>query len=184
MQPSRAGTGAILVGLVMTAAPVVAGCGDGVSPADDQRLTSARVGHGHGHAVTVARSAAVLRQWDRRRSAAYAAGDPARLRRLYAPASRAGARDVAILLEYAERGLTVRGLQMQVLEVTPLRSSKGLLRLRVVDRLAGGAAVTGTSSVPLPTSEPTRRVITFVPDHERWVVRSVRISAGRPSAGR
>ena len=60
------------------------------------------------------RAVRVLHDWDARRSAAWAAGDPAALRSLYVAGSRTGRADRAALAAYAERGLRVPGLRFQV----------------------------------------------------------------------
>lgn len=126
------------------------------------------------------RALRLLRAWDRRRAAAYAAGDAIELRRLYAPASRAGARDVATLRAYTSRGLVVEGITVQVLRARLRARSPTLLRLDVVDRVTGATAVTaapgggGSEAVALPAVRPTRRVITMVRAGPRWEVRSVR----------
>ena len=120
------------------------------------------------------RALEILRRWDRLRAAAYAAGEPASLRRLYSPGSWAGARDVRLLRRYAERGLVVRGLRMQVLDVEVLASAPGTLRLRVVERLAGATVVDGASQVALPIGRARSRVLTFDDAGKGWRVRSAR----------
>ena len=67
-------------------------------------------------------SLAVLRDWDRARSSAWARGDVSALRRIYLQGSRAGAEDVGMLGRWIERGLRVRRMTMQVLTVE-LRST-------------------------------------------------------------
>ncbi len=120
------------------------------------------------------RALQVLHHWDRRRASAYAAGSPAALRRLYAPASSAGMRDVRRLREYAARGLVVEGLAPQVLDVELVERSATMVRLRVTDRLTGATAVTGRREFVLPTDTPRTRVVTLVRHGPRWLVRSVR----------
>ncbi len=106
--------------------------------------------------------AAVLRAWDRRRAAAWAAGDERRLRRLYAPGSRAGTADARLLAGYRARGVTVRGLRMQVLAVTVLDRAPGRLRLRVIDRVAAATAVRGGRRSTLPRDAATTHVVLLV----------------------
>lgn len=123
------------------------------------------------------RALVVLRGWDRRRAAAYSAGDARQLRRLYAPGSRAGARDVAVLQQYVARGLVVKGMTVQVLRVRLLSATPRLLRIRVTDRMAGGTVVARGSDSPrvqLPTGPAVVRVVTLVDRGPRWVVRGVR----------
>ncbi len=129
---------------------------------------------GSQHGRRVVRALAVLHRWDRQRVAAYAAGDPARLRRLYAPASLAGARDVRLLRAYADRGVRVADLKVQVLEAHVLAMTEHLLRIEVVDRVAGGTAISDRSPRELPGSRPETRTVTFVAGSGGWRVRSVR----------
>jgi hypothetical protein len=76
----------------------------------------------------------VLRRWDARRAAAYAAGDPAELRALYTPACLAGSRDRTLLARYAERGLVVRGVVPQIRSVVATAPRPGRLRVEVEER--------------------------------------------------
>jgi hypothetical protein len=117
---------------------------------------------------------AVLHRWDRARATAWAAGDVAALRALYTPGSPAGRADVALLSRYLDRGLRVRGLATQVFSVTVLAAGPGLVRLRVVDRLAGGLACARHRCVPLPRDQADRRTITLRRSHGRWLVADVR----------
>ena len=100
-------------------------------------------------------AADVLREWDERRAAAYAAGDPAALRPLYTPGSAAGRADRAMLRAYADRGLRVTGLRRQLLAVEVLDAGPGWWRLGVTDRLVGGVARGGGQPVVLPRDRPS-----------------------------
>lgn len=121
----------------------------------------------------LARATALLRRWDRARSAAYAQGDAAALRRLYVGGS--GTADVAILRAYAARGLRVHGLRLQLVEVEVLRHRPGEWRLRVVDRLAAGRVVGAGRSVRLPRDRAEAQLVTLVRGrHGRWWVEEVR----------
>lgn len=171
-----------LLGVVMPLV-VLAGCENDDHPAAATgaaarlRMDVAAAAQAPGEQRPAVRALAVLRRWDRSRAAAYASGDVAALRRLYAPGSWAGARDVRVLREYAERGLVVRGLRMQVLEAELLSGDPGVLRLQVVDRLARGVVTgpgQGRAPVQLQRSQPLTRVITFNDIGGRWAVRSVR----------
>jgi hypothetical protein len=120
----------------------------------------------------------VLREWDDRRAAAWAAGDPARLARLYTDGSSAGAADMALLRRYRDRGLVVRAMRMQVLRARVLTSRPGRLVLEVTDRLA--------SAVALGTTGGERRLPLDVATSHQLVLRRVagewrvaRVSAGR-----
>jgi hypothetical protein len=133
----------------------------------------------------------VLDSWDRSRAAAYSSGDLAALRRLYVRGSAAGRNDVRMLREYVDRGLAVRGLELQRAEVDLLSSSGRRLRVEVLERLAGATVVPvaapGTE-VALPRDRPERRIVTFRRPEGRWQVAAVvRVdgpSAGRPGSGR
>lgn len=116
-----------------------------------------------GDPPTAASSATeVLGEWTRLRSAAWTAGDPAALAALYGPGSRAGRADLALLRRYLRRGLTVQGMQTQLVSVDVRRRGPGLLVLGVTDRLVGGIAVAEDGSrLRLPTDQPTRHVVTL-----------------------
>lgn len=102
----------------------------------------------------------VLADWDRRRAAAWAAGDPDGLAELYAPGSRAGRADVAMLRRWTARGVRVTGLRMQVLDVRAAAPGGGRWELRVTDRLAGGQAVGRRTRAALPRDGwSTRRIV-------------------------
>jgi hypothetical protein len=121
---------------------------------------------------------AVLHDWDVRRAAAWAAGDPDALGGLYARGSGAGAADVALLRRYTGRGLVVRGLGMQVLRARVLVSRPRRLELEVTDRLAGAVAVRAgdpRSARRLPSGAASTRVLVLRRPGDRWVM--VRVSA-------
>jgi hypothetical protein len=136
---------------------------------------------GGGSERPTARALRLLREWDARRADAWSTGDPRALRRLYAPGSRAAARDIRVLREYAERGLVVEGLTMQLLDARLVTETPSLVRIRVVDRVAGGAvhrAGRPHHTTALPTGTPVTRVVTLVRGvdgwADGWVVRAVR----------
>jgi hypothetical protein len=107
----------------------------------------------------------VLQLWDERRAEAWAAGDAAGLRRLYADGSGAGRADAAMLHAWEVRGLRVEGMEMQLLSVTVRRRTPDLLVLDVVDRLVGGTL--------LPRDLPTRHVVTMRVVAGQWRVAEV-----------
>lgn len=117
---------------------------------------------------------AVLRRWDRRRAAAWSAGDVAALHRLYLPGSAAGERDASALRAWTGRGLRVRRLDVQVLAVRVVRRTRGTLVLRVTDRVVGATAVGGGRRVRLPEDAASTRVLRLVRRDGRWLVASVR----------
>lgn len=124
-------------------------------------------------AATGVDAMAVLQAWDRRRSAAWAAGDPHRLGTLYVRGSLAGRADRSALRAYAARGLRVEGLAMQLLAVRVLAASGHRLALRVTDRLAAGVAVGRGARTPLPRDEPSQRVVVLRRTGGEWRVASV-----------
>jgi hypothetical protein len=118
-------------------------------------------------------AAAVLRSWDRRRAAAYAAGAPGRLRALYVRG--AGSSDVDLLDRYRSRGWRVLGMRMQVLALTVTERDTGRLRLRVTDRLTGAVAVRPGERVPLPRDRASTRRVTLLRGRDAvWRVAEVR----------
>ena len=119
---------------------------------------------------------AVLARWDRARSAAWARGSPGQLRRLYLPGSSAGERDLQLLRRYADRGLRVEGLRVQVLAWSVVARRPDSLVLRVTDRVVGGVAVAsdGSTRARLPADRPTERRLTLVRREGRWLMSRVR----------
>ena len=125
---------------------------------------------------TLARAAEVLHAWDADRAAAYARGDPAALRGLYLPGSRAGTRDVRLLRAYAERGLVVRGLRTQVLALGVTTATPRRMVLRVTDRRVDGRAVLrgdDEDTVALPRDAPSSRVLVLHHRDGRWRMAAV-----------
>ena len=118
---------------------------------------------------------ALLGRWDRARSEAWARGSPGELRRLYVPGSSAGQRDVRLLRRYADRGLQVEGLRVQVLAWSVVARRPDRLVLRVTDRLVGGVAVRsdGSTRARLPADRPTERRLTLVRREGRWLMARV-----------
>lgn len=136
---------------------------DAPAPAADARPSpAARPPSGPPVSVNEAVAAVgVLHDWDRARARAWAAADPAALRRLYVPGSRAGQRDLAMLDRWAARGLRVRRMAMQVLSVALRFRSERRLVLVVTDRLSAAEAVPagGGPARLLPRDgETTRRL--------------------------
>jgi hypothetical protein len=128
-----------------------------------------------GPSVTVTEavaSVAVLRDWDRARSAAWAHGDVAALRRIYLPGSGAGAQDAEMLGRWVRRGLRVRGMTMQVLSVELRVRTERRIVLDVTDRLADAVAVPvgGGRSSALPRDALSTRRLAFVLTRTGWVL--------------
>lgn len=110
----------------------------------------------------------VLHDWDQRRAAAWAVADPAALRRLYAPGSRAGTADLAMLRAWRERGLRVVGMQMQLLSVSVRSDTDRRLVLVVSDRLASAVAVGDGVRRPLPRDAASTRRLVLVRAAGEW----------------
>ena len=153
--------------LVTTVLLVLAlsGCGeDGAAPrAVARSATRAQV-----------RAAGLLRAWDERRSRAWAEGSRTALRALYLPGSQTADADVAMLERWRARGLRVRGLTSQLLDVRVLGEGGRTLRLRVKDRVVRAKASPEGSAgpgVPLPRDRPSTYVIEMVRYDGRWLVR-------------
>lgn len=131
--------------------------------------------------VRAVSSLAVLRAWDRARARAWARASLHDLRSLYVPGSRAGTVDLARLTAWRDRGLRVRGMDMQVLGVTLLRRTADTLVLRVTDRVVGAVAVPlGASGAhgephgkPLPQDRESTRRLTLVRHGGRWRMAAV-----------
>lgn len=124
----------------------------------------------------------VLRAWDRRRSRAWASGDPASLRALYAVGSRSGRRDRALLAAYADRGLRVTGLRTQVLGLRLSGCAADRLRVVVTDRMLGGVAVGRHVRTRLPTDRPSTWTVSLVRASGEWRVAEVQASPAASTA--
>jgi hypothetical protein len=125
------------------------------------------------------RAAAVLAAWDRERAAAWATGDVRRLRALYTAGSVAGHRDREMLRAWLDRGVRVRGLDTQVLEVTEVSRTRGRWVLQVTDRIASGIAAGRALQQPLPRDTASTTTVTLRRVAGRWLVASVRHRASR-----
>jgi hypothetical protein len=154
----------LLLGLVLTVLLVHAG----------QRSTGGTAMARPVAAATDLPAARLLRSWDERRSAAYAAGSEPRLRDLYVAGSAAGASDVRLLRAYRARGFRVVGMRMQVLALRVQERGADRVRVQVTDRLDRAVAVRAGRRVVLPRDTPDTRVLTLVrgPDGS-WRVAAV-----------
>ena len=102
----------------------------------------------------------VLRAWDAQRAEAWARGDMRLLSALYTRDSVAGRRDRAMLRAWLARGLVVRGLQTQLLEVREVRRTASIWTLIVTDRLVGGSRGRqrgAAAAAPRRADDPNRR---------------------------
>ena len=123
--------------------------------------------------VDVCRATAALREWDRGRARAWASADATALASLYAPGSVAGQRDLAMLRQWRDRGLVVRGMRTQVLALVVEHADADRLELLVTDRLVGGAALGAGRRLALPADGVSRRRVTLERSAGRWRVASV-----------
>lgn len=121
---------------------------------------------------------ALLHAWDARRARAWRLGAPELLSRLYVAGSRTGRHDHAMLTAYADRGLHVVGMRMQVLAVEVRHRSTDRMVLVVTDRLAGAVAVAADGDrAVLPRDLPSTRVVTWRRVSGEWLVDEVRDQA-------
>ena len=116
---------------------------------------------------------ALLHAWDRRRAAAWATGDVRALRSLYVAGSAAGARDLAMLRSWSERGLTVTRLEVQVLSGEVVARSPGRVTFVVTERLARAEAHSGSRTWVLPRGQAGTRRVTMWRVAGRWRVATV-----------
>ena len=166
---------------ILAVLPLLASlCAPVVKPADEPVVAS--------HAATtrthLVEALAVLHSWDGHRAGAWARADPDALRALYVSGSAAGRADLRLLRAYRARGLVVRRLVTQVFAVRVLRRTGSVLRLRVFDRVAGGEVLEHGTVVPLRSSPPVTRTITFRLDSGTWRVSEVSGSGRGPRAAR
>ncbi len=115
-----------------------------------------------------------LREWDARRAAAYADGDPAALTALYTPQAAVGAVDRRLLRRYRRRGLVVREMRTQILAARVLVAQEDRVVVVVTDRLERAVAVGSGVRIRLPTERPTTRRIVLERHDQRWLVASAR----------
>ncbi len=115
----------------------------------------------------------MLHAWDARRAAAWAASDTSALRSLYVRGSAAGRADVRLLRAYESHGSVVRRLVTQLFAVAVLHHDRGTLRLRVLDRVAGGEVLRDGHATALPSTPPETRILVLRQVSGRWRVESV-----------
>lgn len=123
---------------------------------------------------TSTRALEVLREWDARRASAWRHGDPDGLAALYTPGSRSGRHDRVLLAAYADRGLRVTGLRMQVLRLTVRSWGPDRIVVQVTDRLAGAVAVRRDARIDLPADRPSTRLVALARVAGEWRVAEVR----------
>jgi len=121
-----------------------------------------------------AQAAAVLRDWDRRRAAAWASGDAGALATLYVRGASAGDADVAMLTAWTARGLAVDDLTTQLLAVHVRARGPSRWVLRVRDRVTGAVAAGAGRAEPLPAGTTSERDVVLRRVGGAWLVASVR----------
>jgi len=121
-----------------------------------------------------ATAARLLGEWDRRRAAAWAAGDTASLRALYVPGASAGEADVDMLEDWSARGLAVDALTTQLLAVRVVERRPGRWVLRVRDRVTGAVVAGAGLAEPLPAGATAERRVVLRRVGGDWRVGSVR----------
>ncbi|CAA9349004.1 MAG: hypothetical protein AVDCRST_MAG34-1630 [uncultured Nocardioidaceae bacterium] len=168
-------TAVVLVGAAAGCAsslPVMPSPGDSAAVGPGQSVAPAE----RTRRARVVAASELLHRWDARRSAAYAQGDVAALRRLYTPTSSAGESDVAMLQRYVGRGLVVRRMQTQVLDLRLDRWTPHCLVLVVRDRLMGAVARAAHGRPvrrALPADRADRWRLTLLPADGHWLMARV-----------
>jgi hypothetical protein len=157
-----------LIGVFVVLAWPAPGSGGGTSP-EAPPVASPRPA-----SRTEVEAAGVLRSWDRRRAAAWAAGDRASLAALYVPGASAGAADAAMLGEWTARGLAVDRLTTQLLAVEVVAHGPGRWVLRVRDRVTAAVAAGPGLIEALPAGAETERQVVLRRSDGTWRVASVR----------
>jgi hypothetical protein len=117
-----------------------------------------------------ARAVRVLEEWQEARSRAYSVGGVGALRRLHAPGSEAGRRDVAVLRAWASRGLGL-DLVTETGAVSVLVARPRLVVLRQRARVRAVAEVAGERR-RLPAGGWSWRRVTLRQLDGRWVLSS------------
>ncbi|GAA1977658.1 hypothetical protein GCM10009798_43600 [Nocardioides panacihumi] len=121
-----------------------------------------------------AQAAGVLRDWDRRRAAAWSSGDARALEALYVPGASAAEADVAMLTAWTARGLAVDDLTTQLLAVHVRARGPTRWVLRVRDRVTGAVAAGAGRTEQLPAGTTSERDVALRLVRGAWLVASVR----------
>ena len=119
------------------------------------------------------RALTVLRAWDRRRARVWADGEPAALAGLYTADSRSAARDTAMLAAYRARGLRVRSMHRQLLDLQVRTCRADRMSLVVTDRLVDAVAVGHGERTGLPPGQPETRRLDLHRGDAGWLVSEV-----------
>jgi hypothetical protein len=130
----RRGRAVAVAGVAAVAVALAVAAGLTWAAADDVAPAAGASGR-DGAAPSAPRSgwASTLATLDADRSRAFAAGDPDRLREVYAADGPALRRDVAVLRRLTEAGLRAEGLRLSARAVAVQARSAGQVRLKVTD---------------------------------------------------
>lgn len=116
---------------------------------------------------------------DERRARIYATGRPRLLSTVYVAGSAALRDDRATLHAWSDRDLAVTGLRLVLLDLVVLHADRRLVRLRVVDRLAGATATLPQGpTISLPHDNATARVLTLRQVAGQWLIATSRHASG------
>lgn len=124
--------------------------------------------------------ASILRGLDRQRDLAFRRSDPGLLRAVYVPGSAVLSADIALLREYARRGLRLDSARLRLWSLDVVDSARTVARLRVVDAL-DPVRVRAVDAAwhRLPRDGPTERIITLREQGQgEWRIAGVRRLAG------
>ncbi len=103
-----------------------------------------------------------------RRAAALAAGDPAGLAGVYAPAGPLLAADAAWLTELSAAGCRLVGFAPEVVTVGQVTPVDGGVRIRLVDRVPGYAIGSATGQQAVPGRDGRPVVLTLLTTASGW----------------
>lgn len=118
----------------------------------------------------------VLQLLDRVRAKAWRQVSPTLLRRVYLPSTPEAQRDLSMLRQYAERGLSVEGVRLAFGAVIVARRTPQMVRLRVIDQLREATAVDQRGRrLKLPRDSPTRHTIELRRSAGSWRIAEVQL---------
>lgn len=187
LTPSVTALLVVLVALGLGAAAVGVLAVRAEDPSPETVAAAALPGIPAGAAGATSRAREVLREWDRRREAAWVAADPVALAALYLPDAVAGRRDLALLRRWTARGASILRLQPQVLAIRVVREAPRRLVVRVTDRLGIAQASVAAEVMDLPHGRATTQVIDLrrgPRPTSRWRVATVRDLGAPGTLGR
>jgi hypothetical protein len=116
----------------------------------------------------------VLRRLSDARAAAWRQGEPRLLRSVYEPSTRPLLRDQAMLRQYVDRGLRVRGVRLAFRAVQVVHLDPRTAVLAVTDQLGRAVAVTGAGRrIELPRDRPSRQTLVLHRNRHQWRVAEV-----------